>query len=129
MNIDLPPNFDMTNPHKELVLCPSCKKYQHFTFNRVKRCMWCDGCGTKYHFSHIDLKACEAKPYCQASMDYPNKLRERYGPPKYLRIYNHWHDNPDYTTADLWRRWYWDICSYNTIQRYIRCIKKDLEGL
>ena len=125
MKIELPPDFDMFNPHKELVFCPSCKKYQHFAFNRKRCSMWCNGCGARHTFSYMD----HLKPYQQCSMDYANKRRDVYGPPKYLMIYNHWHDNPDYTTADLWRRWYWDICAYPTIVRYVRCIEKDLEGL
>ena len=124
MRIELPPDFDILNPHKELVFCPSCKKYQHFAFNRKRCAMWCDGCGARHTFGYMDFK-----PYQQSSMDFAHNRRCVYGPPKYLMIYNQWHDNPDYTTADIWRRWYWDVCSYNTIQRYIRCIKKDLEGL
>ena len=48
MKIDLPPNFDMNNPHKELIYCPSCKKYQHFRFNRRRGWMECSGCGARH---------------------------------------------------------------------------------
>ena len=129
MKIDLPPNFDMDNPHKELVYCPCCKKYQHFSFNRPRRFMWCCGCGAKYSFAHVGLDSCENKPYLQSSMVYRNKPREKYGPPKYLMIYNKWKEHPEFTNATLWRFFYWDVCSYNTIQRYVKCIKRDLEGL
>ena len=124
MKIQLPPNFDMKAPHKALVFCPSCHKYQHFSFNRPRCLMWCNGCGSKFSFAYMDYK-----PYECSSMDYGLKGRVMYGPPKYLMVYNHWHDNPDCKVSDIWRTWYWDICSYNTLQRWIRCIKKDLKGL
>ena len=107
--------------------------------------MWCGGCGSKYGFSYMGLKPREKpttkikpselstnkkiKPYELSSMEYPHKRREKYGPPRYLMIYNHWKEHPEFTTATLWRFFYWDVCSYDTIQRYVRCIKKDLEGL
>lgn len=129
MKIDLPPNFDMENPHKELIYCPCCKKYQHFSFNRPRMIMYCGGCGAKFSFSYMDYKPNYNKPYNEASMLYANKPREKYGPPKYLMIYNKWKEHPEFTNACLWRFFYWDVCSYSTIQRYIRCIRRDLEGL
>ena len=69
------------------------------------------------------------KPYECSSMEYGLKGRGMYGPSKYLIVYNHCDDNPKFKTTDIWRTWYWDICSYNTLQRWIRCTKKDLKGL
>ena len=129
MMIDLPPNFDMKNPHKELVYCPCCKKYQHFSFHRPRMLMCCCGCGAKFSFSCMDYKPNWSKPYNQASMLYANKQRQKYGPPKYLMIYNHWKEHPEFTDSEVWKFYYWDIFSYSTYQRYVRCIKKDLEGL
>lgn len=129
MKIDLPPNFDMKNPHKELVYCPCCKKYQHFSFNRPRMIMWCGGCGAKFSFSYMNYEPNCDKPYNQASMLYANKPREKYGPPKYLMVYNKWKEHPEFTDACLWRFFYWDVCSYSTIQRYLRCIRRDLEGM
>ena len=124
MTIDLPPIFDMNNPHKELVYCPSCKKYQHFAFNRTRCLMWCNGCGTRYHFSYMDFK-----PYCRKGESTERVIREKYGPPKYLMVYNHWKEHPEFTVYCLWRFYYWDDYSYPTILRYVHCIEKDLEGL
>lgn len=116
MMIDLPPNFDMDNPHKELLYCPSCKKYQHFAFNRTRCLMWCNGCGNRYSFEYMDYKPHRGKG-------------EKYGPPKYLMVYNHWKEHPEFTVACLWRFYYWNDYSYHTILNYVRCIEKDLEGL
>ena len=131
MKIDLPPNFDMNNPHKELIYCPSCKKYQHFAFNRPRMIMWCNGCGNRYHFTYMDLKPDWGKgsPIKQPVMRYGPKKGEKYGPPKYLMVYNHWKEHPEFTIALLWRFYYWDDYSYPTILRYVRCIENDLEGL
>ena len=112
MNIDLPPNFNIKNPNRELVKCPCCNKYQHFSFNRPRRYMWCCGCGAKFTFTHVGLDSCESKPY---------------GPPKYLMVYNNWREHPEFTTATLWRLFYWNNYSYATIQKYVLCIKRDLE--
>ena len=128
MKIDLPPNFNIKNPSRELVKCPYCNKYQHFSFNRPRRYMWCGGCGTKFTFTHVGLDSCESNPYVQSSMKYSNKVGEKYGPPKYLMIYNKWKEHPELTTVSLWRLFYWDVYSYATIQRYVLCIKRDLDG-
>lgn len=114
MKINLPPNFDMEKPHKELIYCSCCKKYQHFSFNRPRRYMLCNGCGSKFTFTHVALEPCESKPY---------------GPPKYLMVYNKWKEHPDFTIATLWRLFYWDKYSYPTIHKYVLCIKKDLESM
>ena len=131
MKIDLPPNFNMDKPHSELVYCPCCKKYQHFSFNRPRMLMWCYGCGARFNFSYMDFKPCytvASKTY-QPVIDYPIKRRDMYGPPKYLMVYNHWKEHPEFTTALLWRFYYWDRYSYPTILRYVRCIKRDLESM
>ena len=127
MNIDLPPNFNIRYPSRELVYCPYCKKYQHFSFNRPRCYMWCSGCGTKFTFTHVGLDSCKSKPYEQSSMEYSNKVPEKYGPPKYLMVYNNWREHPEFTTATLWRLFYWNDYSYATIQKYVLCIKRDLE--
>ena len=129
MKIDLPPNFNIKNPNRELIKCPYCNKYQHFSFNRPRRYMWCCGCGSKLTFTHVGLDSCESKPYGQSSTKYSNKVPEKYGPPKYLMVYNKWKEHPELTTITLWRLFYWDVYSYATIQRYVLCIKRDLEGM
>ena len=125
MKIDLPPNFDMEKPHKELIYCPCCRKYQHFSFNRPRRSMWCNGCGSKFKFDHINLGQSDTK----SSTEHPTKRREKYGPPKYLMVYNHWKEHPEFSVYCLWRFYYWDDYSLPTILRYVHCIEKDLEGL
>lgn len=131
MKIDLPPSFDMQNGNKELVYCPSCKKYQHFTFKRAYCFMWCSGCGSRFSYSYMDCKPNwgNSKKSKEPVNECTPKRRDKYGPPKYLMVYNHWKEHPEFTPACLWRFYYWDDYSYPTILHYVRCIEKDLEGL
>lgn len=122
--IQLPPNFNMDKPYLELVRCPMCKKYQHFTFNKSERTMGCNGCGGHFKYFYQGFVPYEAIP-----LQFKISKHPKYGPPKYLMVYNHWKEHPEFTPACLWRFYYWDRYSYGTILRYIRRIERDLEGM
>ena len=81
MKITLPPDFDYDHPHLNLLYCPTCNKYQHFAFNRVRHWMECCGCGARHTWYGME----EMQP---DTNERKGNRRPKYGPPKFLLCMN-----------------------------------------
>lgn len=81
MKITLPPDFNYSKPHANLLHCPTCNKYQHFAFNRVRGYMECCGCGARHTWYGMQ----EMQP---DTNERKGNRRPICGPPKFLMCMN-----------------------------------------
>ena len=88
MKITLPYNFDYAHPHQNLLYCPTCKTYQHFTFNWGRGWMKCSGCGALHTWYGTE-------EMIRATRERKGNRRPEYGPPKFLMCMNAVISHPD----------------------------------
>jgi len=107
----LPDEFDYDHPSVNLLYCPNCCRYQHFHF--VTKFMECYGCGKRYQWTGPRVKV---RPY-----DSTNRRNKgsKYGPPKFLLCMNALIDHPDWSSKQLYDRYWCDTWAYSTVRRWV----------
>ena len=111
MIMTFPADFDYDHPSANLIYCPKCRKFQHFRFR--DKWMDCYGCGAPFQWSSSRVKV---RPY-----DSTNRRNKgsRYGPPKFLLCMNAVIEHSDWSSKQLYDRYWCGVYAYSTIRRWV----------